>query len=180
MANRIYKSGAFHFQNGDLALASDNLKIALCSSAYTPLTQSRSLGGDEFLNVIPGGAIVATSGNLTSKVLNAPDGSLQAANPVIGPVSGSTITQLVLYNDTGSSATSQLIFLYDTATNMPLVPNGGNITIQFAGAPNYVFSFNLEVLSDEERSLVQRIGDALRGIFGRRPELCPAPMLVLS
>ena len=177
MANRIYKAGAFHFMNGDLDLATDNLKVALCSASYSPNTAT---GGDEFLSVIPGGAIIATSANLSSKVINSPQGSFQAANPTINSVSGATITQLVLYNDTGAAGTSQLIFLYDTATNLPVVPNGGNIIIQWAGAPNYVFSFNFEGLSDEERSLAQRIGDALRGIFGRRPELCPVPTLVLA
>ncbi len=150
--------------NGDLDLATDNLKLVLLSSAYTPNTAS---GGDEFLNVIPGGAIIATSANLASKVINAPAGSFQAANVTFSSVAGgSTVTQFALYNDTGSSATSQLIFLWDTATNLPTATNGGNITVQWAGAPNYVFSFNFEGLSDADRAVGESIWARLRGWLG--------------
>jgi hypothetical protein len=38
---------------------------------------------------------------------------------------------LVIYKDTGSSATSPLIAYIDTGTNLPASPNGGDITIQY-------------------------------------------------
>jgi hypothetical protein len=168
----------FHFMNGDINLPTDNLKVVLLSATYTPSTIT---GGDEFLSVIPGGAIIATSPNLSSKVINSPQGSFQAANPVFSSVVGATVTQFALYNDTGSSATSQLLILWDNATNLPVVPNGGNITVQWAGSPNYVFSFNFERLSDEERSIVERIFDALRGLFkGGSDLLIPVPSLTLG
>jgi len=140
VANRIYKAGAFHVMNGDIDIPTDNLKVVLCSAAYTPSTID---GGDQFLSVIPGGAILATSPNLASKVINSPQGSFQAANPVFSAVaSGSTGTQFALFNDTGSAATSELLYLWDTATNLPVGTNGGNINLQWAGAPNFVISFN--------------------------------------
>ena len=152
MANRPYLQGLYHYANGDLAWGSDNVKVALCSSSYTPNTAA---GADEFLNVIPGGAIVATSGNLGSKTNVG--GTLDAANLVFSSVSGSTVTQFAMYNDTGTSSTSQLQFLWDTATNLPVVPNGGNITIQWAGSPNYIATL-CNGLSDDERALVRRFG----------------------
>lgn len=153
MANRAYLQGLYHWANGDLAWASDNVKVAMCSSSYTPNTAA---GADEFLNVIPGGAIVATSGNLASKTNVG--GTVDAANPTISSVSGpSTITQFSIYNDTTVPSTSELIALYDTATNLPLIPNGGNITIQWAGSPNYVFTL-CESLSEADRTLIRRLG----------------------
>jgi hypothetical protein len=46
-------------------------------------------------------------------------------------VSGSQITQFVIYRDTGTESTSQLIAYFDTATNLPIQPNGGDITVQW-------------------------------------------------
>lgn len=158
MANRAYVQGNVHWLQGDLSWTTDNVKVALCSASYTPNTAS---GQDEFLNIIPGGAIVATSANLSGK--SASGGAAQAANPTFSSVSGSTITQFVIYNDTGSSATSQLMVLYDTATNMPLVPNGGNITIQWAGAPYYVFAFAYAGLRGRDKALVEKLRDWFRG-----------------
>ena len=154
MAIRAYKQGNYHWLNGDLSWASDNVKVAMCSASYTPNTAT---GQDEFLNVIPGGAIIATSANLASKTNTG--GALAAANLTFSSVSGSTITQFVMYNDTGSSATSQLMFLWDTATNLPVTPNGGNITIQWAGAPNYITNLSFAALTEREQKAV--------GLWGR-------------
>lgn len=81
-------------------------------------------------------------------------------------VSGSTITQFVVYNDTGTAATSELIALYDTATGLPCVPNGGNITLQWAEAPNFVLAFYRRILRRrrEARGTVVKF-DPARGLW---------------
>lgn len=152
MANRPFLQGLFHYANGDLAWGSNNVKVVLCSSSYTPNTAA---GADEFLNVIPGGAQVAISGNLASKTNTG--GTLDAADLTISSVSGSTVTQFVIFNDTGTDSTSELEFLYDTATNMPVVPNGGNITIQWAGSPNFIATLARD-LSEADKRLIDRVG----------------------
>ena len=152
MANRPYLQGLYHYANGDLAWGSDNVKVVLCTSGYTPNTAA---GADEFLNVIAGGNQVAISGNLASKTNVG--GTLDAANLVFSSVSGSTVTQFAMYNDTGTSSTSQLQFLWDTATNLPVVPDGGNITIQWAGSPNYIATL-CAGLSERDKRLIDRLG----------------------
>ena len=137
MANRPYlKGGSQSWTSALVNWTGDNIKVAACSAAYTPDT---SASGDQFLSVIPGGAIIATSPNLASKTNVG--GVLDAADAVFSSVSGATITQVVIYKDTGSGATSELLGLYDTGSNLPVVPNGGNITLQFAEAPNFVMAF---------------------------------------
>lgn len=137
MANRPYLvGGSYHWTNGDLSWLADNIKVAGCSSAYTPDTTN---SGDEFLSVIPGGAIVCTSPNLASKTNVG--GALNADSVTFTSVSGPTITQFVIYNDSGVAATSELLAVIDTATNLPVVPNGGNIGLTWAGAPNFVMAF---------------------------------------
>ena len=78
-------------------------------------------------------------------------------------VSGSTITQFVIYNDTGVAGTSELIALYDTATGLPCVPNGGNITLEWAGAPNFVLAFYRKLL----RKKRERRGSVIKFDPGR-------------
>lgn len=74
------------------------------------------------------------------------DGEIRAANmmfPAILQTAGQ-IGAFVLYKRfygaTGSTeAQSPLIAYFDQATNLPIFPNGGDITIQWSTNPNYVF-----------------------------------------
>lgn len=93
-------------------LISGNVKIAALSSTYV-------LDLDhQFHSSLTG--IVATSANLGTKT--AVDGYFDSAAPNLGsPAGGSVITQLVLYLDTGSSATSPLVAYTDEdASGNPL------------------------------------------------------------
>jgi hypothetical protein len=150
--NRPYLQGLYHFANADINFLSDNIKVSLCTSGYTPNTAA---GADEYYNVISGGNIVAASGNLASKTNVG--GTMDAANTVFSSVSGSTATQFPMWKDTGTSSTSPLMFLWDTATNLPVNPNGGNITIQWAGSPNYIATL-CESMSEEDKALIRRFG----------------------
>ena len=127
MANRFYQKGVQHFEQGDISLTSNNIKCVLVSSAYTPATGT---SGDEFLSTITGAsAVVATSPNMASK--SCAGGVFTAANLTFSSVSGAQVLYVVMYQDTGSASTSQLICIFDTANNLPVTPNGGNITIQW-------------------------------------------------
>ena len=44
-------------------------------------------------------------------------------------MSGATINAIVIYKDTGTEATSPLIAYIDTATGLPITPNGGDIIV---------------------------------------------------
>ena len=60
------------------------------------------------------------------------NGVLDAADVTFTAVSNGAVTveALILYIDTGSPATSPLVAYMDTGiTNMPAVPNGGDITV---------------------------------------------------
>jgi hypothetical protein len=154
VANRIFLDGcAQHLWAGDLVWASDNIKMLGASAGYTPNTAA---GGDQFLTAIAGGNIVCTSPNFTTK--SNVSGVLKADNPVFTSVSGSTITQFVVYNDTGTGATSELLIEYDTASGgLPVVPNGGNITFQFAGSPNFVLGAAFAGLSTSEKQRLKQL-----------------------
>lgn len=156
MANALYTLAYKAFLEGSIAFLSDNIKINLVTSSYTP-----NLGTDQFLAIIPGGAIVATSANLASKTSTS--GIANAANVTFSSITGSTVTYVAMYKDTGSSATSPLILLIDTATNLPVTPNGGDIVVQWDTGTNKIFTL-FEGLPEAERGLLGHLRDWLRGL----------------
>lgn len=123
MANALYPKYKEVILGAGLNLTSLNLKVALIDTgAYTYSS------AHQFLSSVSG--IIATSGNLASKTVT--NGVFDAADITITAVSGTTVEALLLYNDTGSAATSNLILYLDTGvTGLVLTPNGGDVTIQF-------------------------------------------------
>ena len=65
-------------------------------------------------------------------------GVLDAADITFSAVSGSAIGAIILYKDTGSAASSPLILYLDTATGLPITPNGGDIIVQWDSGPNRI------------------------------------------
>lgn len=133
MANAIYNKGLQKFLEGSIAWLTDAIKIVLVDTgAYT------FSAAHEFLSDVPGGARIATSGNLASKTST--DGVADAADITFTAVSGTTVEAFVVYKDTGSAATSPLIAYFDTVSaGLPVTPNGGDITIQFDSGANRIF-----------------------------------------
>jgi hypothetical protein len=83
-----------------------DVKIVALDNTYT------YNAAHDFLDDIGGGSIVATSGNLASKT--ATGGTFDSADISIGsPAPGDTITQFWLYRDSGSAATSELIYYFN-------------------------------------------------------------------
>lgn len=82
---------------------------------------------DDFLDDIGAAARVATSTALDSPVISA--GAIDFADEVVSTVSGDPFESVVIYKDTGTESTSNLIIFYDTATGLPFTPSGGNITL---------------------------------------------------
>ena len=131
MANRLYDLGRESFLKGEISWSGDNIKAVLVDSAsYTPDTAV-----DQFFDDISG--VVATSGNLASKTTT--DGVADAADVTFSSVTGNQSEFIVVYQDTGTPSTSRLIALVDTATGLPVTPNGGDITVQWDTGANKIF-----------------------------------------
>ena len=95
------------------------------------------LATDDNLDDITTTSRVATSANLSSKTVT--DGVADAADETLSSVSGASVESFTIYEDSGAEATSQLICNIDTATGLPLTPNGGDVTIQFDAGVNRIF-----------------------------------------
>lgn len=130
MANHLYPIGRQKWLEGAIAWLSDTIKVVAVDSSYT---QSDA---HDFLDDVPGGARVVTSGALTGKTST--NGTADAADVTYSAVAiGSTITGLVVFKSTGSDATSPLLVWYDTksdTTPISVATNGADITILWAVA----------------------------------------------
>ena len=134
MANTLYELGRQKFADGLISWTGDNIKVALVDSAVYTI----NLVTDEFItDVTAGGAVIATSSNLTSTANVF--GVCDAADVTLSSVTGAVSEYLVCYKDTGTPATSPLIGVIDSATGLPVTPNGGDISIQWDNGANKIF-----------------------------------------
>jgi hypothetical protein len=131
MANALYGKGREKFLTGDIAWDTDNIKVSLVDTGtYTVVIDTH-----EFYSDLSG--VVADSGNLASKTVAL--GVADAADVTFSSVTGSIAEALVIWKDTGVAATSPLIAYIDTATNLPVTPNGGDITVAWDSGSNKIF-----------------------------------------
>jgi len=133
MANAIYGIARKKFLDADIDLLADNIKVVLVDTA----TYTVDIDVDDFLDDIPVGERVATSGNFTTKTTTL--GVFDADNITFSSVSGDVSEALVIYKDTGAAATSPLIAFIDSATGLPVTPNGGDITVTWDGGADKIF-----------------------------------------
>ena len=123
MANTLYDYCRQRFLEAQINWMTDTVKVILVStSAYTPQTAVH-----QYLADIPVSARIAGPVTLTAKATTG--GAADAADCTFTSVSGATINAIVIYKDTGTEATSPLIAYIDTATGLPITPNGGDIIV---------------------------------------------------
>jgi len=133
MADALYGLGRQKILEGSIAMLTDNIKVVLVDLADYTL----AIDTHDFLDDIPAGARVATSGNMASKTSTL--GVFDAADITFSSVTGDVSEALVIYKDTGTASTSPLIAYIDAATGLPVTPNGGDITITWDSGANKIF-----------------------------------------
>lgn len=130
--NSLYDKGRQAYLEGTLAVLTDTIKACLVGAGYVP-----NLATHQFLSDL-GANVFGTPQTLTGKTSTA--GVFDANDVTFTAVAtGPTITYIALYKDTGVPGTSPLIGLIDTATNMPLPANGGDIQVQWDNGANKIF-----------------------------------------
>jgi hypothetical protein len=133
MANALFDKGRQRFLEGQLNWTTDTIKCVMVdTAAYTP-----NLAVHEFISDVAGAARITTLTALTAK--SSAGGSADAADVTFTAVSGASVEAIIIYKDTGSEATSPLIAYIDTATGLPITPNGGDIIISWDNGTNKIF-----------------------------------------
>ena len=134
MANTLYDSAREKFLTGQINWLEQTIKILLVySSGYNvePATHTS-------LASIPPEARVTPSGiTLTNKTATA--GAADGADVTFTAVTGGSIKAIVGYVDGDSEADSPLLFYIDTATGLPITPNGGDIIVTWDNGANRIF-----------------------------------------
>jgi len=131
VANAFYGKGRESFATANVnwgtGTGGDAIWVILVDLAdYTV-----SLTTHEFLSSVPAGARVALAGPLTGK--SCALGVLDGDDATFTTATGDQSEALLVYKHTGSDATARLLMLIDSATGLPVTPNGGNIGVVWPG-----------------------------------------------
>jgi len=133
VANSLYDAGRKDFLDGGLAWLTEDFRLILSDDT----DYVKNLATDDFLDDVAAGAREATSGALTGKDSTA--GVADAADETWTSVSGDECEEIVCYQHTGVESTSRLVFNIDTATGLPVTPNGGDIDVAWDAGANKIF-----------------------------------------
>ena len=126
----VYDLARAAFMTGGFNLSSDTIKATLVKSTYTPNYSTHQYLSDLGANT------VGTDQTLGSKTTTA--GVFDAADPSFASIPASTtIAYIVLYKDTGSSATSPLICGIDASLTTGGASSTVNVT--FDNGSNKIF-----------------------------------------
>lgn len=105
-------------------LNTDTIKVALRDEGTTAIDLTTHVDLADVSSAHVGTA--QTVANATVGTVAA--GVFDHDNVTFSAVSGSSVESLDYYKDSGSAATSPLICNIDSATGLPVTPNGGDIT----------------------------------------------------
>jgi len=124
------QTGAAAFGNAGVAWLTDTIKAILADASFTPTYDAAgNVNNASFLSDVSSSQ-VGPAVALTGKTNVA--GLLGATSVLFGSVTGNTVVRVWIYKDTGTAATSQLLFMSDTfSSGAPLVPGGGPVTLNF-------------------------------------------------
>jgi hypothetical protein len=133
MANTLFDKARQRFLEAQINWSSDTIKCILVDSGtWPPLPASQ-----EFLADVSPSARIAGPVTLSGK--STAGGAADAADVTFTSVTGNSIELIVIYKDTGTEASSPLIAIIDTATGLPITPNGGDIIITWDNGVNKIF-----------------------------------------
>lgn len=142
MANALFVS----FRNGVLGshatavdLDADTISICFVDHADdTPVAAT-----DDFLDDIAAAARVpalASAPSLASKTIGTvAAGTFDAADTTFTALTGDASESLIMWKDTGTDTTCNLIAFWDTATGLPLTPNGGDVVVAWNASGCFTF-----------------------------------------
>ena len=132
MANALYPKAKEAFLNADIDMATDTITIALIDTGNYTFNSEHQFRSD-----ISNDAVIS-SANLSNKT--AVNGVFDADDATFTSVTGANCEALIIFQNTGSQANSRLIAFIDSATGLPILPNGGDITVAFSSGSNRIFA----------------------------------------
>lgn len=139
--SKVYGPSILSLWNGELDWDTNTFKALLCTSAYTPNQDTHRYRSDLTGEVAAGSGYAAGGVTLTGKTItyDAPTNTvtLDCDDPA-WPASTITARYLVIYRDTGTSATSPLVAYVDFGADQSSTSGTFTYQVPVAGIATYV------------------------------------------
>lgn len=122
MANALYDPGREGFLDGSIDWDTDDIRAMGLTSA-----QAFSAAHKFVSDLTAGNIVVRSAAGVAGKTVTS--GVANHSAHTWTAVSGSAIARIVYYKYNAADASARLICFIDTATGLPVTPNGGDITL---------------------------------------------------
>jgi len=132
MANALYPKAKESFINAHINMSANTITIALVDTGVYTYSTSHQYRSD-----VSNSAVIAST-TLSNKTVAS--GVFDADDATFTSVTGANCEALLIFQDTGVQTTSRLIAYVDSATGLPILPNGGDITVVFSSGASKIFA----------------------------------------
>ena len=147
MASALFDKGRNLFAKGGVnwQTGGSNVRAVLVKTAYAV-----NISTHEFLSDVAAANCVGMGGNMAAND-HANSANVAPAAPTAGVCRGANVTftavptaagvcsYIVLFIGTGNDANAALLAYIDTATGLPVTPNGGDIAVNWDQGANGIF-----------------------------------------
>ena len=132
MANALYSKAKESFLNGSINMVANTITIALVDTGVYTYSSSH-----QYRNEVSNSAVISST-TLSNKTIT--NGVFDADDATFSSVTGANCEALLIFQDTGVQSTSRLIAYIDSATGLPILPNGGDISVAFSSGSSKIFA----------------------------------------
>jgi hypothetical protein len=132
MANALYSKAKEAFLNGSINMVANTISIALVDTGVYTYSATH-----QFRNEVSNSAVISST-TLSNKTIT--NGVFDADDATFSSVTGANCEALLIFQDTGVQSTSRLIAYIDSATGLPILPNGGDISVAFSSGSSKIFA----------------------------------------
>jgi len=132
MANALYPKAKEAFLNGSINMIANTITIALIDTGVYTYSTTHQYRSD-----ISNSAVISTSTLANKTIAN---GVFDADDALFSSVTGANAEALIIFSDSAIQGTSRLIAYIDSATGLPILPNGGDITVAFSSGSSRIFA----------------------------------------
>jgi len=136
MSNTLYDNARELFATGEINWEDDTFYVYLVTGGYTPVTASHKVISD-----VSSSARISGPVSLSSKTADA--GACDAGDVTFSSVTADDdddeVEYIIIAKWENTEDDSPLIAIIDTATGLPITPNGGDIIVTWDSGTNKIF-----------------------------------------
>ena len=132
MANALYSKAKEAFLNSSINMIANTIIISLVDTGVYTYSASH-----QYRSEVANSAVISST-TLTNKTIT--NGVFDADDATFSSVTGANCEALLIFQDSGIQNTSRLIAYIDSATGLPILPNGGDISVAFSSGASKIFA----------------------------------------